>query len=535
MAGLTTDALLPRWPGGGIIPVLSPRPVLEAGLVLTGAAIFAARRFPRSWAILLSAAMFGAGAAHARLHRHEDGAAWRKPQPVRLLVQVERVNPPKTGPGAHRRSRATASGLARVVSADPTRDLRGRRLYFSLLLRQGQTPPLRSAIVEMHGMLRRVPDHPPANSFPGYLAGLGADFELSPAWLGAERQAPAGYPRFCEALATRMYALLGRGFTTRPDLAAIYRAMMLGRKGDLTAGQKLLFIQSGTMHLFAINGLHIGIVALSVHALLALLRCPRLLGAGIVLAILWLDVDSTGASPSAIRAFLMIATLEAGRALALPANPLSALAVASAAMLALQPADFFSASFQMSFSVVAVLITLGVPLGEHLAGRETDRPDWLHPVGRLAQRFSRHLRGAAGFGAAAAAVSAISGVEYFNIWAPSGLAANLLLMPLATLVIIAGFAAIASGLLHLGPVCLLFNAAARVLLSLITAAIRAIVAVPGASLPAHYFAPWIGPTALAAIVIACLIGYATDWRRGPGWWPPFAIAAATLALGVHFG
>ena len=97
--------------------------------------------------------------------------------------------------------------------------------------------------------------------------------------------------------------------------------MMLGRKQDLAAIQRGLFLLSGTMHLFAINGLHIGVVALSLHALLALARCPRPLASTLVLAVLWLDVDTTGESPSAVRAFLMVAVLEAAFILRRPGQP----------------------------------------------------------------------------------------------------------------------------------------------------------------------------------------------------------------------
>ena len=58
-----------------------------------------------------------------------------------------------------------------------------------------------------------------------------------------------------------MGRLLTTGLEDRPETAAVYRAMMLGQKHDLSDEQRGLFMHSGTMHLFAINGLHIGVVA----------------------------------------------------------------------------------------------------------------------------------------------------------------------------------------------------------------------------------------------------------------------------------
>ena len=43
------------------------------------------------------------------------------------------------------------------------------------------------------------------------------------------------------------------------------------------------------------------------------------------------------------------------------------------------------------------------------------------------------------------------------------------------------------------------------------------------------------PEALAALPVFLLGGYAAGWRlRGGGWWPPFAIVALTLILGMTF-
>jgi len=71
--------------------------------------------------------------------------------------------------------------------------------------------------------------------------------------------------------------------------------MMLGQKHELSDEQDAQFMQSGTMHLFAINGLHIGVVAMALHALLAVARVPTGRG-GRHARVLWLDVDTTGES-----------------------------------------------------------------------------------------------------------------------------------------------------------------------------------------------------------------------------------------------
>ncbi len=452
-----------------------------------------------------------------------------------VALHIVRLSPPRPQ-GPQLRS---VSGLGRLVRANVSAD-HAPLIAFRLLLRPGEAPPLSASTVELAGAFQPVPLRGGPDSYAGYLRGQGVALELTPAWLRRELAAPAFAARRTEELAERMTAILGLGFAARPDLAAVYQAMMLGRKAGLTPAQQTLFAASGTQHLFAINGLHLGIVALSVHALLKLLRCPPPLASTLVLGVLWLDVQSTGASPSAQRAFFMVATVEAAHAFWLPINPLAALSAAAAVLLAHDPAALFSASFQMSCGVVAGLILLGVPYSGWLQRRYCAYP---HASAILLTRAQRaraaaqhHLLGAFGFGAAAAAVSAVTGVEYFGRFAPSGLLANLLLMPLATLVIIAGCAAIASGLLHFAAASLVFNSAARLLLQTIVAVLQAIVQLPGASWTVHYRAAWIGPFALCLLLATCFWGYAHRWHPAKGGWPlPFLVAAGALLLGGRFG
>ena len=355
---------------------------------------------------------------------------------------------------------------------------------------------------------------------------------LSRARLERMVRPPTGYCRLCERLACRMRTILDAGLERRPDVAAIYRAMMLGQKRGLNPGQRQLFLRSGTMHLFAINGLHIGVVALSVHALLALLRCPRAAASALVLAVLWLDVDTTGASPSAVRAFLMVAVLEAAPVLRLPSNPLAALAAAALAIVLARPLDLFGASFQMSYGVVAAIVTLGLPLADRLRERFPAFPGLPEGARNRWQRaraaLRRHLLGALGVGGAAALAGrgrrrVLRGVRSGRDRGQPGRRA-------------------AGGARHRGglplPVGRPLRGAGREPFperrrlgppSRHPAAPPGALRVPGACFSAHFRAGWIGPAALGAFLAACLAGYAGGWSRARGgFWPPAAASPSRL-------
>jgi competence protein ComEC len=428
-----------------------------------------------------------------------------------------------------------------VRTGGSLRDLDGQRIYFSIRLGPRQKAPAGSSTISAAGLIAAVPRAPAPESFDGYLSGLGVNFRLSRGRMIAQQEGPTAYRRFCENLALQMNALLGAGIERKPALAAVYRAMMLGRRRGLSFGQRRLFLRGGSMHLFAINGLHIGVVAISMNALLGLLRCPKPLAGSLVLAVLWLDVDTTGASPSAVRAFLMVASMEAAWVLRKPGNPLAALAASALVVALIRPMDFFSASFQMSYAVVTGIMALGLPLGSRLGARLLRTCD---EVPRETWRLRHRAISAAAHTAvpafavctSAALVSAVTGVEFFGLLAPVGLLVNLVLAPLASLVIVAGFSSIVAGLSGAIAAARIFNLAAAVLLSSIHSILAWATAAPGAWLPAHTRATWVGPAALALLVASCLFGYGSGWRRERGgFWPPFAIVALTLLAGVKFG
>lgn len=488
--------------------------------------------WPWVWAPALAGALVFAGVALFQ-QRNPHVAAWDNapPREVRALIRVDRVFPRHDG---------TAAGLGRIVTGHGrVRELVGERVYFSL--RGSEADPIRSSVIRVTAVLMPVPHDAAAGSFEGYLASAGAQFRLSRGHIDAVETPPSGYYTFLERAAERMNSWLSAGIMDkRPDLAAVYRAMMLGQKHELSREQDDVFMHSGTMHLFAINGLHIGVVALSLHALLALLRCPRPLAACVTLAVLWFDVDTTGASPSAVRAFVLVACYEAGFVLRRPANGLATLSGAALVMLLLDPNTLFTASFQMSYSVVLAILCLGLPLSEWLEQKTTPFASLPKANWRWWQRswaFAlRWFWPVFGIGLSASLVSAITGPEFFNVIAPAGFFANLVLVPVAMLVIVAGFASVLTGALGLLPLTVLFNHAALLLLFGIDFIIRHSVSLPSAWWAAHWRVGWAAPLVLAVLLASILYGYARRWHVSRGaWLPPFVIAAFAVIIGVKLG
>jgi len=294
------------------------------------------------------------------------------------------------------------------------------------------------------------------------------------------------------------------------------------------------------MHLFAISGLHIAAIAAVIYGVLALVRLPRVVQwlAGAVL--LWLYTDITGGTPSAVRAFIMVSLLHASRVLRVPGNPLAALAVSAVVVLVIEPMQVFSASFQLSYGIVAALLLMGLPLAaawqERLALFKNLPPVSWSRAQRWLEAGWRGFLAVLALGVTSTLISLVAGVAMFDLLTPGSLVANLVLIPVSTLVIWAGFLALVCGLAGLGGLAVVFNYAGVVVLAGIDAAVRGFVRVPGTHLPASFVQPWLGYAAFACVLMTMLWGQATRWelKRG-GFWPPVAVVVAALVLGMRFG
>lgn len=524
--GLTTGRL------GGIGPLWLE---LALAALASAGAMAAAWRYPRAWIPCVVAAMWFAGAASYALHRARL-PAWEAlpPREARVELRVER-----TFAQADPRK---ATGLATLVSAEAHLDeLRGQRLYFSLALRRGESAPLRSAVISVVGVLIALPRDPPMHSFDGYLAGAGMNFRLTRGRLIATVQPASAYHRFCQHALERFSAILSAGVAEKqPLLTSVLRAMLLGQKHELSEEHDTLFMRSGTMHLFAISGLHIGVIALGLHALLSVLRLPRLVRFAAGMTALWLYVDITGGTPSAVRAFIMVALVEVSLLLRLPGNPLSALAGSAGIVVLLWPMQVFSASFQMSYGIVAALLLLGLPLAEAWQARWKLFPDRPRPAWRWYHHWldARHREAltAGAMGIASTLVSTLSGILFFKLVTPAAILANLVLIPVSSFVILAGLASLLVGLAGALSLAAFFNHAAVVVLWLIDLGVRGTVWLPGAWHEARFVSlAWAG-AAFAALLATLVAGYRWDWRadRG-GWWPPMAVVIVTLIFGVSYG
>jgi competence protein ComEC len=215
--------------------------------------------------------------------------------------------------------------------------------------------------------------------------------------------------------------------------ASLGQALLLGLKDDLPDDLVDRFRETGTSHLLAISGLHVGIllgVALAASQWLLGRRRQHYLLAPLVL--MWLYAALAGMSPSVVRAVIMGSVYLVAMALGRPRGVLPALGLAAALMVALDPPILLSVSFQLSFAAMAGIAVLAEPISSRMRSLLGD------PAGGV--ELSSSLLGFVAYSAAMTIAATLATLPlvafYFQQISLVGLPATMLALPALPLVLV---------------------------------------------------------------------------------------------------
>jgi competence protein ComEC len=513
---------------------------LAAATAIGAPRLLSGRSGTVTWALCIVAGGLIMGALRMGPVLEEPGR-WRQlpPREVCFEVELERVFPA----GA---KKPELSALGRITSADSlVSDLIGARVHLARITLPDGADPLRSQVLRVSGVIESVFLDPKtlglakprmtSESFRDYLIANAVFFRASRCRVDAVVSPATRWHRWNAALGARFASILGKGLPQRNDAAGAYLAMFLGRKDVMSEEQQLDYLQTGAMHLFAISGLHIAVIAGCMHGLLRLVRLPPLMRAVLGVVALIAFVEATGGTPSARRALVMVGLVWVGASLRRPANPIASIATAAFAVLLVDPLALRSLSFQFSYSVVAMLLLYAAPLTNHWLAQ------W-HPWAHLPDDAWRWWHRRIFFGGrsliiisctswSAALISTPLTVAYFGIATPGAVIANLVLVPVSLYSIMAGFASLLCGLCGLTWLSAIFNNAGAMVLAVMNTFASAAADWPGMYFEGRFAATWIAPSLVAATLALCLIGYWRRWARMPaGFLLPPALLVPTLVF-----
>jgi competence protein ComEC len=209
--------------------------------------------------------------------------------------------------------------------------------------------------------------------------------------------------------------------------AAIMDAMVLGEKRNIPWFVNNAMMKTGTVHILVVSGFNVGIVSFIIILFLKLIRVPRRIRFVIAIPCLVIYCLMTGASTPVVRATVMAIVFMLGFLLKREPDIYNSLSVACLFILIFNPRQLFDIGFQLSFTSVFAIVSIYPRLKSYL-GIESLKIKYLRLLidGCLVS-FSAWL-GTMGFIA-----------YYFKIFSPITVLANLLIVPLATLITLCGF------------------------------------------------------------------------------------------------
>jgi competence protein ComEC len=316
--------------------------------------------------------------------------------------------------------------------------------------------------------------------------------------------------------------LLTRGIQAYPREAAVARALMLGYRSELPKNVERLFRFTGTLHVFAVSGLHVGVLVLLLTGLFRSLGIPSYRWVWLLIPLIGFYAVATGLKASTLRAAVMAITYgSAGLLLRRPDAP-SAVALAAFLIVGWRPTELTSPGFILSFTVVAGLLAIYPMLHEPARRRLQPDPWQAGPEPRL----RRWTRSGASYVASLLALSLACWLVSFpliafsfNIANPMAVISNLVVVPSSFLLVFTGCLSLLTGAWW-GVLAEIFNHANRVFISLLLAAVGALADVPGSY---RYIASphWLAIAAWYALLFG--------WRWLPG---PFRAACPIGLIGL---
>ena len=230
-----------------------------------------------------------------------------------------------------------------------------------------------------------------------------------------------------------------------PRQAELAAAVLLGLREEVDNQRNEAFMATGTIHILAISGLHIGILAWALFWLLRRTPLPQSMAVAAVAAIILFYVLMVDAKLPAVRAMIIVLVACAAVWLGRRVLSYNSLAAAGLVVLALNPEHLFHVGAQLSFLCVAGLIWVARRRPDVSDKDPADRMiEHLIEVNlswrtRVVRELGRAVRGIFVAGVVLWALTLPLIAARFHVVSLAALGLNLVLWPCMTLSVLGGF------------------------------------------------------------------------------------------------
>lgn len=208
----------------------------------------------------------------------------------------------------------------------------------------------------------------------------------------------------------------------------VAQALLLGQKDRLDKNTLRSYSSAGAMHVLAVSGLHVGIVMLIVGFLIRpikKLKHGQLMYLLIVLSALWFYAILTGLSPSVLRSAIMFSFVVIGLEMQRSTSIYQSLMVSAFLLMIIDPWVIFQVGFQLSYLAVLGIVYLQPKIygSWYVSNKILDGVWKITAVSLAAQLATFPL-----------------GLYYFHQFPNLFLISNLIVIPLAFVLLVSGIA-----------------------------------------------------------------------------------------------
>lgn len=138
--------------------------------------------------------------------------------------------------------------------------------------------------------------------------------------------------------------------------AQLLKGILLGKRGDVPTDTLDMFRNSGTFHVLAVSGLHVGLIAFFCYLVLSIFRIPKKTVCQLTILAVIIYASLVGFRPSVFRASLMAILFLFATIIDRDADIYNLLAVAALVLLLINPTQLWDVGFQLSFVAVVAIV-----------------------------------------------------------------------------------------------------------------------------------------------------------------------------------
>lgn len=314
--------------------------------------------------------------------------------------------------------------------------------------------------------------------------------------------------------------------------AGILKTMLLGDKSSLSSEVRTLYQRCGIVHILAISGLHVMLLAGVLEWLLQMLRVRKNISVCITIIFATLYGVLTGMSEATLRAVIMLIIMRIaflfGRTSDMPTSMMEALLI----MLILNPDSLLSTGLLMSFMAV-----LGVLTGNVIGGYLFDRSSFEGLPSMWKMRFKTFFKGLLISASINIWMCPLIMRSYYEVPILS-LLLNIIVIPLLTVVVACGFI-----VMLLGNIAVPAIRICEKLLWLYKSLCQVVLKIPGAIFPTGHLEIWqliltylvFGAAMIGIVYVLEKHLYVVTQKLGKRWRAKTFTLVMIIFAGLSFG